>query len=267
MALVFSAVLQLVCCGDSFPSKYVLELPNLPSAWVSLLGEPCWRVEWLNPDGGRQSAEIRHGASLAVEIPVTWANPVTAWPFWSSHNLAPGLFKPSGALFPLDVDGNRLRLSWEAGPETVFYWELALANEEDMSKSPANFDWLRFRNLFKEGTLKDEVCKDPWLIDWHSVAEKTITSGFDRRRFTAEDPKNVEIKEVENVKPPTSAGPWYGASPFAEPLFFEGGKPTGFPVRSGGKAGGFNVWVSEEGILKVSEKTWVFYERESTTQP
>jgi hypothetical protein len=255
MALVFSAVLQLVCCGDSFPSKYVLELPNLPSAWVSLLGEPCWRVEWLNPDGGRQSAEIRHGASISVEIPVTWANPVTAWPFWSSHNMAPGLFKPSGALFPLDVDGNRLRLSWEAGPETVFYWELALANEEDMSRSPANFDWLRFRNLFKEGTLKEEDArKDPWLIDWRSVAERTITSGFRQTYLTKGLAVDLTIDEFPGT------GPWYGASPFAEPLFFEEDEALVFPVRSGGKAGGFNVWVSEEGILKVSEKTCVFTE-------
>lgn len=248
--VIFALALQLICCGDRFPSAYDLELPKPPSQWVSLLGDPHWRVEWLNPNGEKQSADISPGGGIAVEIPITWANPVTAWPFWPSHNLIPGLFKPAGALFPLDVDGDSLRLSWEAGADTVFYWELALANKGNMSRAPANLDWLRFRSLFKEGTLKEDVCKDPWLIDWRSAAEKTIASGFDRRRFISETPEKVNI--------PVFADLWYGASPFAEPLCFDKdeGKIPVFPVRSGG----VNVWVSEEGILRVRGKVWVFKE-------
>jgi len=244
----FALALQLFGCGDRFPSEYGLEMPTPPSPWVSLLGDPHWRVEWLNPDGVKQTADFPPGAGIAVEIPATWANPVTAWPFWPSHNLIPGLFKPAGAIFPIDVDGGRLRLSWEAGPYTVYYWELALANEGDMSRVPANFDWLRFRELFREGILTEEVCEDPWLVDWRSVAEKTIASGFDRRRLVKAAAESVII--------PVPAGTWYGASPFAKPLFFEENEAPAFPVRSGG----VNVWVSEAGILRVNGKAWVFKE-------
>jgi hypothetical protein len=50
-----------------------------------------------------------------------------------------------------------------------------------------------------------------------------------------------------------SAGPWYGTSPFTEPLLFKTGETPVFPVQEG-----MNVWVSNEGILRVNGKTWVY---------
>jgi hypothetical protein len=237
---------QFFCCADSFPSSYVLALPDAPEPWISLLGPPNWRLEWLDPGGKRQTADILPGQSVKIELPVTWANPVTAWPYWPGRNIIPGLFKPAGALFPFDVSGETLRLSWEAGPDTVFYWELAFANNErNYSKIPANFDWLRFRELFTSGDLNEAVRKDPWLVDWRSAAEKTTASNFDRRRLVPEAAESTAI--------PVHSGPWHGASPFAQPLSFAENEPRVFPVRPG-----LNVWISQEGILRVSGKTWVF---------
>jgi hypothetical protein len=251
MKLLFrlSAVLvlsfQLSCCGDRLSSEYTLELPETPKSWVLLLGEPYWRLEWLDPDGKKQSTDISPGKTVKIEIPVTWANPVTAWPYWPQHNLIPGHLKPAGALFPYDVNKKSLCLSWAAGPDTVFYWELAFANNDKEAKIPANFDWPRFRELFETKILSETVCKDPWLVDWRYVAEKTINSNFDRRRIVP------QISESVNI--PAGSGPWYGNSPFAEPLFFDEGETPVFPVRSG-----INVWISDEGILRCSGNTWVF---------
>jgi len=247
LTAVIVMTMQLACCTDRFSSGYTLEFPQSPEPWVSLLGEPQWRVEWLAPDGRRQIADILPGAE--IELPVTWTNPVTAWPHWPGHNLSPGLFKPAGALFPLDVKGGRLCLSWEAGPDTIFYWELALANSNNKSKIPANFDWVRFRELFKAETMNTAVSKDPWLVDWHLVAEKTIGANFDRRRLVPQTAVTVSV--------PVPSGPWYGTSPFAEPLFFVEREIPSFPVRPG-----LNAWICAEGILSINEKTWTFKERE-----
>jgi hypothetical protein len=138
-----------------------------------------------------------------------------------------------------------MHLSWTAGPDTVFYWELAYANNDKEAKIPANFDWPRFRELFETKVLSEAVCKDPWLVDWRSVAEKTINSNFDRRRIVPQAFESVSIQ--------AGCGPWYGSSPFAEPLFFNEGEEPVFPVRQG-----INVWISGEGILRCSGKTWVF---------
>jgi len=245
MLTVIALALQLTCCGDHFPSRFALEFPQTPEPWVSLLGEPHWRVEWLAPDGRRQTADILPGGSLEVELPVTWTNPVTARPYWPGYNLFAGLFMPAGALFPFDVDGSRLRLSWEAGLDTVFYQELAQAAKPDSAKNPANFDWPRFRELLKSKDLNTAVSRDPWLVDWRFVAEKTIDANFDRRRLVPQSAVSMNI--------PVSAGPWYGTSPFAEPLTFAEQKPRSFPVRPG-----LNVWISREGILRVNGNTQVF---------
>jgi hypothetical protein len=148
-------------------------------------------------------------------------------------------------LFPYDVEEGRLRLSWEAGVDAVFYWELIFANEDNHSRIPANFDWLRFRELFKAETTNEDVREDPWLVDWRSVAERTVIGTFDRRRLV---PEAITAKTI-----PIPAGIWFGTSPFAEPLLFEEGEPAAFPVRPG-----VNVWISTEGILRVSGDVWVF---------
>jgi hypothetical protein len=245
-------VLQLTGCSDRFPSSYVLELPGVPEPWVSLLGEPFWRVEWVDSNGRKQTADIQPGGglqtSIKIELPVTWASPVTAWPYWPGHNLTAGFFKPAGAMFPYDANGSRLRLSWEAGVDTIFYRELAYANEDNHSRIPANFDWPRFRELFEAETTNEAIREDPWLVNWRSVAERTVAGTFDRRRLVPEASIPLPI--------PVPSGPWYGTSPFAKPLFFKEGEPSIFPIRPG-----INIWVSAEGILRVNGNIWVFEER------
>ena len=248
--VIFIMSLQFVCCEDFLPSRYIPVLPDVPAAWVSLLGEPHWRLEWLDSDGREQIADILPGGGTVIEIPVTWTSPVTAWPYWPERNLIPGQFKPAGALFPFDADGEHIRLSWEAGPDAVFYRELATATGktgQNSGKVPAYFDWPRFRSLFQLETLNRDVREDPWLVDWRTVAEKTVSSSFNQRRLVPETTQPVSI--------PVPPGPWYGASPFAEPLFFEEDKTPVFPVRSG-----INVWVSTRGILRFTGKTYVFTE-------
>jgi len=242
---VFALALALACCGEVSPSRYVLEFPQAPQQWVSLLGEPHWRVEWLTTDGRKQIADFPPGDGVEIEPPVTWANPVTAWPFWPEHNLIPGLFKPAGALFPFDASEGRLRLSWEAGHDTVFYWELAYANGGNMSRIPANFDWPRFRELFKSETLREDVREDPWLVDWRSVAESTVASTFNQSRLRPEAAASAAI--------PVPAGTWYGASPFSQPLYFAEDEARVFQVRPG-----VNTWVSAAGILRVNGSAWIF---------
>jgi len=247
-------VLAFTSCTDRFPSSYTLELPLVPAAWVSILGQPHWRVEWVDTGGQKQIADYPVSTGIEIEIPVTWTNPVTAWPYWPAHNLIPGIFKPCGALFPFDANGDRLLLSWEAGVDAVFYQELALAysqnNVQNTTRTPVNFDWPRFRELFKTDALSEAVREDPWIVNWNNVAERTITSNFDRRRIV---PEAVELKSF--TVPGTF---WYGASPFVKPLFFEDGEQPVFPVRQG-----FNVWVSSEGMLRVNGNSWVFTENPS----
>jgi len=251
LAFLLACLTALTACAERFPSGYLLELPSLPESWASLLGEPCWRLEWLDPDGSRKMTHImindESAQNIRINIPITWVNAVTAWPYWPEHNIIPGLFKPAGAIFPLDVNGNRLHLTWEAGVDTVFFWELAVANEDNFSRLPVNFDWLRFRELFQQEILTEAVCEDPWVVDWRSAAEKTTAGNFDRRRLVPEKTGTMAIPVPESV--------WHGTSPFAKPLSFAEEEPSIFPVRQN-----VNAWVSEAGILRASAEAWIFIE-------
>ncbi|MCL2276486.1 MAG: hypothetical protein FWC21_01175 [Treponema sp.] len=264
IALVIPLAAMLACylffsaCKEICPSGYALNLPRPPEAWVSLLGDPHWRVEWLDASGQKQIADIEPFQSMEIEMPVTWANPVTAWPYWPEQNLIPGFYKPAGALFPFDVKDGILRLSWEAGHDAIFYWELIFANNQNHSRLPANFDWLRFRELFRTGSLRESVKKDPWLVNWQSAAKSTASGNFDTRRLIPEtaELKIIAFDSLIQARPrDIHSVLWYGASPFSDPLFFAESEPAVFPVRPG-----INVWISEAGILRVNGNVWVFTE-------
>ena len=251
--LILALALFTTGCTEINPARYTLELPDAPETWVSLLGKPHWRIEWFDPDGNKQSVIILpDSGSIEIEIPVTLANPVIAWPFWPDRNLEPGLFKPAGALFPFDVKGAFLFLSWEAGVDASFYMELAqpageaYARDKNYIKIPTNFDWLRFRDLFKGDTLNGSVQKDPWLVNWRFTAEKTISGNFDTRRLVPEETQSITIPLKFNSV-------WHGASPFEQPLEFKEDEYMVLKVRPG-----INIWVTDAGILKISGNTWVF---------
>jgi hypothetical protein len=234
-------ILMLTGCTDWLTSSYTLELPYLPENWVSILGEPCWRIEWIDAAGQKHTADMSSCSIISVQLITTSISPVSAWPYWPDHNLIPGLFKPAGALYPFDVSDGRLHLSWEAGIDAFFYTQLL------NGRHPANFNWLRFRELFNTGNLSEEVLNDPWVVDWISAAERTVSGSFDRRRLV---PEANELKII-----PVPAGKWYSTSPFAEPLFFQEGETSIFPIRSG-----INTWISCKGILKANKEAWIFTE-------
>jgi hypothetical protein len=236
-------------CGRSLvDSVYSLELPDLPPSWEDLLGPPQWRVEWISP-GGKKERFITAGG-LEISIPQTWATPVSAGPFWPDAGISPGLFYPAGAIFPFDLSGDTLSLSWRGGVDAVLYWELAAAAQGAADsgspvRRPGNFDWPRFRELLKDPSIPEEVRLDPWTVDWKAAAVRFVLSGFDKRRIVPEPQKELAF--------PVPAGSWIGLSPFAPSRIFDRDEMPVFPA--GSKTGS---WFSSAGILRYNTETWIF---------
>ena len=233
-AVFFLSVTFLSGCGEADSGRYVLKLPDIPQSWESVTGRPQWRLEWVNGKGVKETAVAGEGG-FEVSLPQNSANAVLALPFWPEKGINPGVFKPAGAIFPFDLSGNTLKLSWQGGVEAVFYRELAAAYSTAFSdagtatdkaaiRRPENFDWPRFRLLFNDPSVNAEFLADPWLAGWPGIAEKIVASGFDKRRLVPENRGTLKI--------PAGAGPWIGTSPFASPLFFEneGTASVNFPV-------------------------------------
>jgi hypothetical protein len=241
------ALLVSGCGRNPADPGYTLGLPDLPPAWTELLGSPQWRIEWISPEGRRESRVT--AGSIDVTLLQDWASPVAAWPFWPDKGIAPGIFRPAGALFPFDAAGAAVNLSWRGGVDAFLYWELASAcaagtGTEAALRQPWNFNWPRFRELFEDPALSEKLSGDPWTVDWKTAAAKIVSSGFDKRRIVPETREEAAI--------PVPPGPWIGVSPFAPPFFFSEGERPVFPA--GAQPGS---WFSPAGILRCTSDAWI----------
>ncbi|QQO11062.1 hypothetical protein [Breznakiella homolactica] len=244
--LLCCAILALCGCGEPLLSdSFRLELPVLPVEWTEILGRPRWRIEWIGRDGTWRQEETDFPENLRIGVMAEWASPVAAYPYWPEAGLNPGDFYPAGALFPFDREGGAIVLTWDGGVPAVFYRELARLDPD--TRKPEYFDWPRFREVLAspETTLRT----DPWLADWRLIAEKTVQSGFDRRRI-------VSRYRGSTTAFPPDEGPWACPSPFAPEMtaLEEGGLelPT---------AAGIDTYVSYRGIIRCSEGVWAWFPR------
>ena len=248
--IIVSLVLLAACRDGPILSSYQAVLPELPGHWEETLGEAHWRLEWIGGEGTWLESDIPPGRG-APDLPLMqeWTTAVLAWPFWPARDLVPGMMRPAGALFPWDCSGGKLLLGWKGGVDAVFWKELALADRSTAAaegRLPWYFDWPRFRELlYESNNVPGAVSQDPWLADWKSIAQKTVQSGFDRRRIVSRTFTGLLIPGLD--------GRWIGSSPFAPPLDanLDGLlylNVTGTP----------DTWVSSAAILRCSTAGWVW---------
>ena len=245
--MLLSCVLLCICaCArtEDGTALYEIEFPAIPETWRELLGEPRWQVEWIRQQGS-ESLESGVNALALIE---EWTNPIIAYPFWPEQGLGPGMMKPAGALFPFDVQGKRLRLSWQGGVEALVYRELASAavraNKE--SRLPLYFNWPRFRELLADPSLNEEVRNDPWLVDWKTVCLQTAQSGFDKRRIV---PRKTELLLV----PLNAETRWIESSPFAPPFTQAAGESLRLEVSSA-----IDTYICAKGVLRCTQGAWIW---------
>jgi len=232
-------------CGSSPLQEQVRVIfPEPPAGWT--LGVACWRLEWYDPAGKLQSAEVA-GNGADIEILTEWPNGILAWPYWPEKGLAAGMFYPAGAVYPLDARGSSLVLSWAGGIDACLYREMdRLRPLNTANRVPEYFNWKRFRALLREEAPTD-LRADPWLADWKDIAERTVRSGFRQSLLKAEKRSGTGIVLPHD-------GPWLGASPFAPPQSWQEGEKIILPLGSRPE-----ILVCPGGILSVSPtiQLWV----------
>jgi hypothetical protein len=159
--------------------------------------------------------------------------------------------RPAGALFPHDAEGSRLVLRWEGGVEAIFYRALNRAAQSaegqvNQLRQGVYFDWPRFRALMSVADIPANIREDPWLADWQTMAEKTVRSGFDRRRIKLQDREELLVTIP-------SDGPWIGASPFTAPLPWKSGDSVRLRVNSE-----VDTYISPLGALRCTLGAWIW---------
>ena len=254
--LIFLLAVLASCENAPIRPSYRPVLPELPEHWKEIpggLGPPHWRLEWIGEGGVWIERDVSPGqAAPDISLMPEWSTPVLAWPFWPDRELLPGMMRPAGAIFPWDACGQKLCVSWQGGVHAFFWKELALAARSSVPASasearrlPWYFDWPRFRELLESENISEAVRKDLWLADWKFIAQRTVQSGFDRRRIVS--------KSFTELTIPGLGGRWIGSSPFALPL----DAPEDGPLTIG-ISDTADTWVSSGGVLKGSRAGWVW---------
>ncbi|MDR0784378.1 MAG: hypothetical protein LBE74_00635 [Treponema sp.] len=230
-----ACVIYSACGSTLVGASYGMELPEIPAAWLEVLGEPSWRVEWLNRDGNRETLETDSAKNIRIHILQEWASPITAYPYW--EGVSPKTLKGAGAIFPFDKKDGNITLSWIGGVSAEFYLNLAKVSDRSSKRQPQYFDWARFRKVLEEA--KDDL----WLVDWDAVCEKTAAGGFNK--------KYVNVSERETLSLPTPVdGPWISASPFAAPL-----TDSVLEIKV---SSAVDVYFSKKGRLLVTKGLWMW---------
>ena len=248
LTLIVFVIFITVCEERLNKALYQPVLPPVPYHWLQVLGEPHWRLKWLEEDGNWQTREVApYKLPPGIAFVPGWTTPVFAWPYWPDRAIPPGAMRPSGALFPWDAANGRITLCWQGGVDAFFWKALAAAERTtgaSSSRFPWHFAWPAFRALFESEIISEAVRGDPWLADWLEIARRTVQSGFDRRRIVARPVTEIAIPDLD--------GFWVGSSPFAQPLLAPPGGPL--VINAADKAG---TWVSIDSILKSSSSGWV----------
>ncbi|MDR3302037.1 MAG: hypothetical protein LBT01_05855 [Spirochaetaceae bacterium] len=245
---IFGAL--LICpllSGCSLPvlsSEYRLELPPLPPLWTEVLGANRWHIEWVDKNGQLASADTDAPFYPAAAIMDDSQTPIIAYPYWHERGILPDTMKPCGAIFPLDVEGAVIRLSWQHGVDAVFYRELSKGDVSQ--RQPQYFDWKRFRELFLENKLSDQICADPWIVDWNAIAQKTTASGFNTRGVSARSTGSGTVDIPED-------GPWIGVSPFTDLFPWQKGENA---VLNLGNT--VDSYFCPKGVLHCKKDVWTF---------
>jgi hypothetical protein len=227
---LLAAICLLSCGHGPLREQIRVVFPVIPALWKEILGEPHWRLEWYDTAGIGQCAEIPAPAAAVttpptatVDILVHWPNAVLAWPYWPGKGVSAGLFRPAGAIYPLDARGEKITLTWRAGIDAHFYRELDKVRPLNASnRAPEYFDWKHFRAALWQ-TAPEDLQADPWLADWQDIAEKTVKSGFRQSLLKAETRKNTVIALPHD-------GPWLFASIFKPPQQWRSESAVTLPV-------------------------------------
>lgn len=243
----FPLLVLLACPHADVPERVVLRFPALPEGWAETLGDPDWRLEWTNDAGESRSSDLGprpSSAALAWEAGAVSA--VLAHPHWPRRSIGPGVFRPAGAVYPVDRSGEALPLTWTGGVAAWYYREMERAEGESRTR-PERFNWVRFYELLGGTELPERVAADPWTVDWRSVAEKTRASGFDRRRLVARPAAAAAVAVP-------AGGPWICSSPFVGAAAWSAGSQVELQVEDEGAC-----YACPSGLLRCTPSAQAFF--------
>ncbi len=246
----FISILTLwyvACEGCFFNSKEItVQLPQLPHSWYEYLGPASWCIVWYDAEGTRCQSYVTSGEkTVQISFVKGQQSPLLAYPYWTAYTIPPGYARPAGAIFPINLVDSTLVCSWIGGVSANLYILMA-GKDIATEKRPEFFNWYRFFDLFSNKELEDTVLQDPWCVDWNVVAQKAVSTGFNKRQLVARATSPLSITVPY-------AGPWVAASPFIELNLNP--ETTEIEVLASREV---DSLFSKHGIIRYTQDLWIF---------
>jgi hypothetical protein len=153
------------CAFDPEIDELRLRFPRLPDSWRETGADFRFELSYRDDSGKELRLDAAPGETRAASIGRR-AQVFVARPYVRGF-IETGILKPAGAVYPEEVSGRELSLTWEGGPGAETAALLAKAGYPIGS-----FDWRRFRAeaLARAG--------DPWRLDPVSCARSVLEGGF-----------------------------------------------------------------------------------------
>jgi hypothetical protein len=200
--LAFGCLWSAACSWFSATTEVPVRVPEPPEHWRRAFPDLAFRI--LTPSG--------EGTAGLVRLPK-----VPNWPVLAVPTARGVPLPPAGALWPWDLEGEELVLSWEHGPAAEVFAALV---REGVDIAPINGE-----RLLEE--MGPRGAGDPWALDLAHISER-LASGI----FRVTDIRLLPCRDVELAEallPPAPSGEWFLESPFCSPLALEPGQPLRLP--------------------------------------
>jgi hypothetical protein len=203
---VFTIVPLVSCSLDASTDRIVLRFPEIPPAWRNA-GNLRYKLTFRDAEGSKIDLDAVPGDGIQITLERGSAQAFLAYPYITDY-LWPGILKPAGAVYPGELAGDELRLTWEGGLGAG-----AARILEGSGYPIGTADWRRIA-----AEAKDRA-GDPWAIGSRPIASAILSGSFGVAAFKPEVPLPVRVPL--SARPTDGAGggtretSWAADSPFA----------------------------------------------------
>lgn len=195
-------LLSAACSWFSTTTEVPVRLPEPPEHWRQAFPDLTFRI--VTPSGEETAGVVR--------LPK-----VANWPVLAVPTARGVRLPPAGALWPWDLSGEELVVSWEGGPAAEVFAGLV---REGVDIAPINGE-----RLLEE--MGSRCAGDPWALDLVHIADRLASGVFRVTDIRLLPCRDVEL--AETLLPPAPPGEWFLESPFRSPLDPEPGQPLRLP--------------------------------------
>lgn len=200
--LLLGCLANASCSWFSATAEVPVSLPEPPEHWRHAF--PDLALSLVTPSG--------EGTAGVVRLPK-----VDNWPVLAVPTARGVPLPPASALWPWDLEGEELVLSWEHGPASEVFAALV---REGVDIAPINGE-----RLLEE--MGSRGAGDPWALDLTHISERLASGSFRVTDIRLLPCRDVELAEA--LLTPAPRGEWFLESPFRSPLGAEAGDPLRLP--------------------------------------